>query len=146
MQKDSHENLRVVLNVVRRVTKAIKIFPFVYILILLLFLPTMSYLDIDTATILSGCIFESPLLIALLILLSYSVKLCIWHRIQCLLPLVPQVADFVDTHIYEYGEALATLNFIVLLLLFILSLVNAYFVFIKPTTPNFSIRPTTPNT
>lgn len=133
MQKGNRENLKIVLNVVRKVTKAIKIFPFVYVLILLLFLPSMSYMDIDTATILSGCIFESPLLIAFLILLSYSVKLCVWHRLQCLLPLVPQIADFIDTHIYEYGEALATLNFIILLLLFILSLVNAYFVFIRPT-------------
>lgn len=132
MQKDSRENLRVILNVVRKTTKAIKVFPFVYILILLIVLPLMSYMDIETATIISGCIFESPLLIAFLILLSYSVKLCKWHRLQCALPLVPQIADFIDTQIYEYGEALATLNFVILLLLFILSLVNAYFVFIRP--------------
>lgn len=136
MQKENAEKLKYLLAVIRKTTKAIKIFPFVYILILLIILPLMSYMDIDTATFISGCIFESPLLIAFLILLSYSVKLCKWHRIQCALPLVPQIADFIDTYIYEYGEALATLNFAILIILFIASLVNAYFVFIRPKQPS----------
>lgn len=91
-------------------------------------------MPLGVAIIVNSLFYESPLLILFLILLSYSVKLCKWHRIQCALPLVPQLADFIDTHFVEYEEALATLNFAILMLLFSLSLVNAYFVFIRPTT------------
>lgn len=136
MQKENAENLKRILTIIRKTTKAIKLFPFVYIVILLTILPLLSLMDIDTTILISGFIFESPLIVAFLILLSYSVKLCKWHRLQCALPLVPQIADFIDTHLIEYGEALATLNFIILLLLFVLSLVNAYFVFIRPTNKN----------
>lgn len=133
MQKVNHESLKTILNVVRKTTKAIKVFPFVYVFILIAIIPVICYIDYDVAIVINDCIFESPLLIAFLIILSYSVKLCFWHRLQCTLPLIPQIADFIDTYIYEYGEALATLNFLILLLLFTLSLVNAYFVFIRPT-------------
>lgn len=133
MQKENAENLKRILAIIRNATKAIKIFPFVYILILLIVLPLMSYMEVDTATIVSGCVYLSPLLIAFLILLSYCVRLCFWHRLQCALPLVPQIVDFIDSHLYEYGEALATLNFAILIFLFVASLVNAFFVFIRPT-------------
>lgn len=126
------ENLKKILNIIRKVTKTIKVFPFIYAVILIIVIPLVSFVDYDIAIIINDTTFLSPLVIAFLILLSYSLKLCFWHRLQCSLPLIPQISDFIDTHITEYGEALATLNFIILLLLFILSLVNAYFVFIRP--------------
>lgn len=90
------------------------------------------FYDFDILVDVSSAIFLSPLLVVFLILLSYAVRLCKWHRLQCVLPLIPQAMVYCDNYIYEYGVALATINFSVLLLLFILSLVNAYFVFIRP--------------
>lgn len=133
MQKDSHENLKVVLNVTRKTTKAIKVFPFLYALFLLVISPIIVYLDFDIATIVNELFFVSPLFIGFLILLSYFVKLCKWHRLQCVLPILPQITDWIDTNVHEFSYMAATLNLIAFIVILILTLVNAYFVFIRPT-------------
>lgn len=143
MQRANHESLKYILAIIRRTTKIIKVFPFLYIVLFLVVMPIECYAEYSVDISLSYLFFESPLMIAFLILLSYTVKLCKWHRLQCALPLLPQIADFVDTHLYEYGEALATFNFAILILLFILSLVNAYFVFIKPSSNRAILIPKT---
>lgn len=128
------ENLKAVIAVIRKVTKIIKVFPFLYIGIYIIIYPLIAFTEIEITQDVSSWIYLSPLAIAFLIYLSYAVKLCFWHRLQCILPLIPQLLVYCDQYIYEYGEALAILNFIGLLLLFTLSLVNAYFVFIRPTS------------
>lgn len=138
MQKVKNENLRIVLDVVRKVTKAIKLFPFLYAILLLAILPIVSYADFETATIFNELFFVSPLFVGFLILLSFYVKLCNWHRLQCLLPLIPQIMDFIDVNIYEFTYDVMLINSIVYILIFLLSLINAYFVFIKPTQKRFT--------
>lgn len=135
MQKVKEENLKVILNVVRKTTKAIKVFPFLYVVVFIILDTFITFCDYETAYTIADFFYESPFFIAFLIYLSYCVKLCFWHRLQCILPLIPQLLVFCDNYIYEYGEALATFNFVIIILLFILSLVNAYFVFIRPSNP-----------
>lgn len=134
MQKENRENLKIVLNVVRKTTKAIKVFPFLYALLLLVLFPIVAYVDFDIATIINETFYVSPLFIGFLILMSFYVKLCKWHRLQCILPLFPQIIVFIDANFYEFGESLMTIDFVVDIVIFILSLINAYFVFIKPKT------------
>lgn len=133
MQKENVENLKRILTIIRKTTKAIKLFPFLYIGLFIVLSFAMGFASIEATRIISGIIIVSPIMVAFLIYLSYAVKLCFWHRLQCALPLIPQALVIIDTHIYEYGEALAILNYAILLLLFSLSLVNAYFVFIRPS-------------
>lgn len=132
MQRENAEKLKTILNIIRKVTKAIKVFPFLYVVVLLIICPIISFSENIDMLINESC-YLSPLLVLFLIYLSYAVKLCFWHRLQCTLPLIPQALVYCDTYIYEFGEALATLNFAILLILFIASLVNAYFVFVRPT-------------
>lgn len=79
-----------------------------------------------------GTIFISFIMVLFLIRLSYCVKLCKWHRLQCSLPVLPQIVDKIDVHIYEFGAYLAVVNYAVFGLIAVLSLINAYFVFMKP--------------
>lgn len=127
----NRENLKIVLSVIRKATKAIKLFPFLYAIVFIPCYAISMFNDFEVLLDVSAAIYLSPLLIAFLIYLSYAVKLCFWHRLQCTLPLIPQAVVYCDTYIYEYGEALAKVNFAIIVILFILSLVNAYFVFIR---------------
>lgn len=120
------------LSIVRRVTVTIKTFPFYYAGGLILFWFVAPKLDITTTIIIDNLIVLSALMILFLIRLSYCVKLCVWHRIQCVLPILPQISTQIDQQVYEYGSYTATANTIAMILVFALSLVNAYFVFIKP--------------
>ena len=121
-----------VINVLKDVTRITKPFPFLYTLFLLmcwtlyLFLPEAIVEEID------NLVFVSLFVVLFLIRLSYPLKYCIWYRLQCALPLLPQGVVFVDTYIYEFSDYLAIVNIATAFLIFLLSLVNTYFVFIKP--------------
>lgn len=119
-------------SIVKPVTITVKTFPFFYALGLILFwliAPVLSYEVISTV---DNLIFLSAIMAALLIRLSYCVKLCIWHRLQCALPLLPQAIAQIDEYIYEFGEYVSAFNYTSTGIVFTLSLINAYFVFIKP--------------
>lgn len=119
-------------RIVRSVTTTVKAFPFFYVLGLLLYWVIAPTLSINTVTEIDGAVYLSLIMALFLIRLSYCVKLCIWHRIQCTLPLLPQIIDKIDVYFYEFGTYLAVVNYALFGVIGTLSLINAYFVFIKP--------------
>lgn len=133
MPRENVENLKLILSVIRKTTKAIKLFPFLYMVLLLTLMPFISFGSIEMTEDISGLIYMPLVMIIFLVYLSYCVKLCKWHRLQCVLPLIPQVIVFIDENVYEFSENIAIIFIVTYTLLFILSLINAYFVFIKPT-------------
>lgn len=80
------------------------------------------------------CIFLSALVVVLLVRLSYPLKFCIWYRIQCVLPLLPQSVNWVDAYVYDLTDYLVIVNYSAMFLIFTLSLINTYKVFINPTS------------
>lgn len=119
-------------RIVKSVTTVIKHFPFYYTFGLILYwlvAPLFSYESIST---IDNLILLSAIMVAFLLRLSYCVKLCIWHRLQCALPLLPQAIAQIDEHLYEFGVYTSIINHATIAVVFILSLVNAYFVFMKP--------------
>lgn len=121
-----------IVNILRKVTVTVKVFPFLYALI---YIPAMfAYMVFseDVCIMLDTLFYMSVLMVAFLICLSYCVKLCIWHRLQCCLPLFPQPIIFIDNYIFSFGETAAVINVWLAIIIFTLSLVNAYFVFMKP--------------
>lgn len=94
----------------------------------------LGYLVCDdfVSIMLDQLFYTSPIVVSCNILLSYSLKLCKWHRLQCLLPMIPLITLLVDVTIYPISKIASTINALTIITLFILSLINAYFVFIKP--------------
>lgn len=121
-----------VVDILRRVTAMVKLFPFYYAGALLLFWLIAPAMANTTLKTIGSLIYLSAIMTVFLIRLSYCLKLCIWHRIQCALPLLPQVVEQVDKHIFKFGFYLAIAEYVVMWLIFTLSLINAYFVIIKP--------------
>lgn len=120
-------------SIVKPVTTTVKTFPFFYALGLILYwliAPTLSYEVISTV---DSLILLSAVMVVFLIRLSYCVKLCKWHRLQCALPLLPQAIAQIDENIYEFGEYVSAVNYATTGIVFTLSLINAYFVFVKPS-------------
>ena len=120
-------------RIVKSVTITVKTFPFFYALGLILFWLVAPIFNYETLSFIDSLIFLSAVLVLFLIRLSYCVKLCIWRRLQCALPLLPQVIAQIDEHFYEFGEYVSAVNYATTGIVFTLSLVNAYFVFIKPS-------------
>ena len=127
-----HKDILAIVRILRKVTKIVKIYPFVYAVLYALCMIGYLVCDDIVSVMLDQLFYNSPIVVSCNILLSYSLKLCKWHRLQCLLPMFPLIPLFVDYLIFPVSKLVFTINALTIILLFALSLINAYFVFIKP--------------
>ena len=127
-----HKDILAIVRILRKVTKIVKIYPFVYAVLYALCMIGYLICNDIVSVILDQLFYTSPIVVSCNILLSYSLKLCKWHRLQCLLPMFPLIPLFVDYLIFPVSKLAFTINALTIILLFTLSLINAYFVFIKP--------------
>lgn len=118
-------------RILKRVTLIVKIAPFIFALGYIVTLLVYLFGDEYISAIVDMICYVSPIMVALLLLLSLSLKLCVWHRVQCLLPLITKLSDVIDSFLWEYTEFGGYTNAVLLILIFILSIINAYFVFTK---------------
>ena len=124
-------NIAAVVSILRNVTRTVKIAPFVLVTMYMFAMVGYMLFSDAVAVTLDTLFYVSPLVVILLWMLSKALKMCNWHRLECVLPLVPQVPIFFDDYINQFDYAGAAVNICVVGLLFLLSLLNAYFVFIK---------------
>jgi hypothetical protein len=127
-----HKDILAIVRILRKVTKIVKIYPFVYTVLYALCMIGYLVCDDIVSVMLDQLFYTSPIVVSCNILLSYSLKLCKWHRLQCLLPMFPLIPLFVDYLVFPVSKLAFTINALTIILLFALSLINAYFVFIKP--------------
>jgi hypothetical protein len=127
-----HKDILAIVRILRKVTKIVKIYPFVYAVLYALCMIGYLVCDDIVSVMLDQLFYTSPIVVSCNILLSYSLKLCKWHRLQCLLPMFPLIPLFVDYLVFPVSKLAFTINALTIILLFALSLINAYFVFIKP--------------
>lgn len=128
---EERHNIETVISILRESTRIAKIAPFAFVFVYMLIMVGYMLFSDNVAVILDTLFYVSPMTVVLLWLLSRAFKLCNWHRFECVLPLVPQIPIFFDDYISQFDYAGAFVNISVVGLLFLLSLVNAYFVFIK---------------
>jgi hypothetical protein len=117
-----------IIAILKRVTAIVKIAPFVATLFLLMSI--LSYFTSEgLATMFDTFFYVSPLMVGVLLLLSFFLKLCAWHRGQCLLLMLPMMIGVVDQYVYELSYVASKVNVITLAIIFIASIINAYHVF-----------------
>ena len=90
------------LQILRRIRKAVQITPFVYVFCYLVILVLYNTADELVLDILDDLFYASPLVIFANLVFSKILKLCIWHKVACLLPLLPEIANLCDPIIFEW--------------------------------------------
>ena len=123
--------LRIV-KILRNATKVVKLMPFIYTIVYILCMVGYLLFSDEVATLLDMMFYVSPISIIFSLSLSRILKMCIWHRMECALPLLPTLLVFTDEFIKQFTVLYAYINVILISFLCIASLINAYFVFIKP--------------
>lgn len=118
-------------EVLRRVTKTVKVYPFIYTVLLLILSPVEAWASLEWAEVIGLLTFTSVPSIWLCWKLSRAVKLCPWHRAQCALAVVPTAIPLSRILIDGAYVALVWLGIAAIL---VASLVNCYLVFIRPTS------------
>lgn len=132
MAKDVNEAR---LRMLRKATKVVKLYPFIYTVIFILCMVVYYTASEKSAQIVDRLFTVTPIMILPFILLSRTFKLCNWHRLQCVLPIFPQVASFVSIFV-DLTFAAVFVNISVSVLVCFLTLFNAYFVFIRKPKRN----------
>lgn len=125
-----------IIEIARNVTSVVKFSPFVFATAYIITMICYIFCDDATATLLDQLCYTSPLVVIMNFRLSYSLKLCKWHRLECALPMFPLIPLVIDYYIYPISRFGAIVNGVSILSLIILSLVNAYFVFRRPRITN----------
>ena len=119
------------INILRRATALVQIAPFIFAFVHLLCMIVYMFVNDCASTICDMLFYVSPLLVGYNLILSKLFHLCKWHKLECVLPLFPLIAVFVDELIYSLSAISLWLNWGLVSTMIILSLINAYFVFIK---------------
>lgn len=125
-----------IIEIARKVTSVVKFSPFVFAVAYIITMICYIFCDDATATLLDQLCYTSPLVVIMNFRLSYLLKLCKWHRLECALPMFPLIPLVIDYYIYPISRFGAIVNGMSILTLIVLSLVNAYFVFRRPRTTN----------
>ena len=121
-----------IVKILRRVTTIVKVYPFAYSILYISCMLVYMFCSDEMATLCDQLFYTSPFMTVCAIGLSYSLKLCKWHRLECILPLLPTCMVLVDEFVYSFPKSASYLNAILIGVICLASLINAYFVFIKP--------------
>lgn len=130
-QRVNAEEILRSIGILRNVTKTVKVAPFLYVIAYMLTMPFYIFCDGLIVDVLDMSLYMSPVAVLLLVVLSYSLKFCAWHRFQCILPTLAQAVALADTYLYQLSESAAMLLVSTCIVIALLSLLNTYFVFIR---------------
>lgn len=121
---DQRSAVRFVLDVLRKITRAAKVLPFVYLAVFSLVLITDVFLPDSVYWLIHSLLYIPPSVIILSLSLSKLLKLCAWHKTACSIPLLSQAEGYIDSYVFQFTQGeiifintaigLASLAFIVL--------------------------------
>lgn len=121
-------------KIAQKVTFVVKIMPFAYAFLFMACLTAYMFTSDEVQTILDTIFYISPITIIFTLILSKTCRLCKWHRLECVLPLLSQVTVMIDLF-YPLTEVAAQINVGTIIAIFLLSIINAYFTFWRNTPP-----------
>lgn len=130
----NNKDVIVIVAILRKVTKVVKIYPFVYAMLYALCMVGYMIGSEELSCALDQLFYASPISIIFALILSRSLKLCKWHKLECILPMIPLIHLAIDSYVIPLSNVSAIINVGTIITICILSLINAYFVFIKPNT------------
>lgn len=129
MQKSS-SSISDLVSILRRITLAVKVFPFIYTALFVFLFTAYSITEGVWLDILDYASFVSPVVVIAHLVYSRMLKMCRWHRIACALPLFPQAVDQFDLYICEFGHIawiVISATILVTIALFLIAFYKVFF-------------------
>ena len=120
-----HLQLNSIIDSQVRIVLAVQLAPFVYnLLFLVVFSLAFFSQNVELLTAVNYMCFISPLVIVAHLVYSWMLRFCVWHRLACALPILPQMVDLYDTYVSEF-----TVEQIIIVKATIIVTVLLYFIF-----------------
>lgn len=121
----SHLPLNSIIDSQVRIVLAVQLAPFIYnLLFLVVFSLAFFSSNVRLLTAVNYFCFISPLVIVAHLVYSWMLRFCVWHRLACALPILPQLVDLYDTYVSEF-----TVEQIIIVKATIIVTVLLYFLF-----------------
>lgn len=110
---------------------AIQTFPFVYAALFLFLYGSYIFIDNETVRFfIDYAFFVSPIVVAAHYFYSRILRMCVWHRIACLLPIITQIVDLLDTFVAivsRNGMAIMIVTIIVSIVIYGFTIYGTFF-------------------
>jgi hypothetical protein len=119
-------------RILRDTTVIVKVSPFIYAILYVVSAGIYTCYDGTMAYIFNKLFYISPIMVVFNIALSYSLHLCVWHRIECVLPLLTLIPIVLDGCLHIMTFNVAYIHVITIMIIFALSLICAYVMFVRP--------------
>lgn len=116
--------------VLRNITMAVQVFPFIYTALFVFLFAAYSFSSGVVLDIIDYAAFVSPIVIVAHLVYSRMLKLCKWHRIACALPLIPQAVDQFDVYVYHFDHyewIVVSATILLTLVLFLIAIYKVFF-------------------
>lgn len=126
------ESVKKLIDRLRNVILATQIIPFAYSSIYIALLATYNMYGLETKENLDMLFYVSPVVILSFLILSRALHLCVWHKMACSIPLIPQIVSFVDYYIISFEEIYVHVFNGTIIAMLVLLLIAAYKVFLSP--------------
>lgn len=127
-------NLKGLIEKLRSVTLAVQLMPFIYDSCYLIVLALYLSANEKTLGVLDTLFYVSPVMVIQFLILSRLLKLCKWHKMACILPLIPQVSVLAESFLVTFSEDAVRIHLATILLLTVLLLISTYNVFFTNKT------------
>ena len=115
----------------RYVTAAVQIMPFLYSVVYAACMVIYLFCSDDVSYICDSIFYASPACIASFLILSKLLKMCVWHRTACIMPIIPQSLIAIDRYVLQIPVNTTEVILAMSGAMFLAILVCAYKVFIK---------------
>lgn len=125
------EEITRLVSILRAVTTAVQFAPFIFVGFLIISVLFYLFVNDDVPAFMDLMFYISPIVAVYNLILSRILKLCKWHRLECRLPLIPIIPVLINNYVYSLKPLYLWINWGIVISMFILSIINAYFVFIK---------------
>lgn len=117
----------------------VQIFPFVYAALFIFLYGSYSFVDNDTLRFfIDYAFFVSPVVVFVHYLYSRILRMCIWHRIACLLPIPTQIADLLDTFVVSVSRNGMVITIITIIASIVIYGFAIYGTFFSPDGRNYN--------
>ncbi len=132
MDKD-HQNLDIagLVKKLRYVTAAVQVMPFIYSAIYILCMVLYLFCSETVACACDTLFYVSPVTIAAFLVLSKLLRMCVWHRTACVLPIIPQFISFIDRHVVMFPFSAGVITISTSIVMFTALIFSAYKTFIQ---------------
>ena len=129
MENQESRHVIEALKRLRAVTYVTKVFPFACMFMILVSMFFYRYGSESVSTYMDLFFYTSPMICLFMLFLSLALKMCIWHKIQCLLPIPLIAVNVFDDYIYELVIDELIVTNAILIAVVVLSLFNGYRIF-----------------